>query len=167
VNDMLAFAHGGAAREAVSVSALLEQVAQWLRPALRRGVRLTIRTQAPDLMVRANAPSLVSAVLNLATNALQAASADLDLDLELLARRAAGGRAQIVVSDNGPGVPAHIRERIFEPFFTTRVRGNGIGLAIVKSVVEAHHGSVSLAEAPCGAPAGATFIIDLPAEESE
>jgi two-component system sensor histidine kinase FlrB len=165
VNDMLALAHGGAAREAVSVSALLEQVAQWLRPALRRGVRLTIRTQAPDLMVRANAPSLVSAVLNLATNALQAATAD--LDLELLARRAAGGRAQIVVSDNGPGVPAHIRERIFEPFFTTRVRGNGIGLAIVKSVVEAHHGSVSLAEAPGGAAAGATFIIDLPAEESE
>ena len=165
VNDMLAFAHGGAAREAVSVSALLEQVAQWLRPALSRGVRLTIRTQAPDLMVRANAPSLVSAVLNLATNALQAATAD--LDLELLARRAAGGRAQIVVSDNGPGVPAHIRERIFEPFFTTRARGNGIGLAIVKSVVEAHQGSVSLAEAPGGGAAGATFIIDLPAEESE
>jgi two-component system sensor histidine kinase FlrB len=158
VNDMLAFAHGGAAREAVSVSALLEQVAQWLRPALRRGVRLTIRTQAPDLMVRANAPSLVSAVLNLATNALQAATAD--LDLELLARRGAAGRAQIVVSDNGPGVPAHIRERIFEPFFTTRARGNGIGLAIVKSVVEAHQGSVSLAEGSCGA----TFIIDLPTD---
>ena len=87
VNDMLAFAHGGAARESVNVSALLEQVAQWLRPALRRGVRLTIRTQAPDLKVRANAPSLVSAVLNLATNALQAATAD--LDLELLGRRAA------------------------------------------------------------------------------
>jgi two-component system, sensor histidine kinase FlrB len=160
VNDMLAFAHGGAAREAVSVSALLEQVAQWLRPALRRGIRLTIRTQAPDLMVRANAPSLVSAVLNLATNALQAATTD--VDLELLARRGADGRAQIVVSDNGPGVPAHIRERIFEPFFTTRARGNGIGLAIVKSVVEAHQGSVSLADGPVGA----TFIIDLPAEDS-
>ena len=161
VNDMLAFAHGGAAREVVSVSALLEQVAQWLRPALRRGIRLTIRTEAPDLMVRASAPSLVSAVLNLATNALQAASAD--LDLELLARRGAGGRAQIVVSDNGPGVPAHIRERIFEPFFTTRARGNGIGLAIVKSVVEAHQGGVTLAESADGAP-GATFIIDLPAD---
>src|SRR5882762_4352298 len=160
VNDMLAFAHGGAAREAVSVSALLEQVAQWLRPALRPGVRLTIRTQAPDLTVRANAPSLVSAVLNLATNALQAATAD--LNLELLARRSPVGRAQIVVSDNGPGVPAHIRERIFEPFFTTRARGNGIGLAIVKSVVEAHQGNVSLADAPGGASAGATFIIDLP-----
>jgi two-component system sensor histidine kinase FlrB len=161
VNDMLAFAHGGAAREVVSVSALLEQVAQWLRPALRRGIRLTIRTQAPDLTVRANAPSLVSAVLNLATNALQAATAD--LDLELLARRSADGRAQIVVSDNGPGVPPHIRARIFEPFFTTRERGNGIGLAIVKSVVEAHHGSVSLAEGSCGA----TFIIELPTNKVE
>lgn len=159
VNDMLAFAHGGAARETVSVSALLEQVAQWLRPALRRGVRLTIRTQAPNLTVRANAPSLVSAVLNLATNALQAARAD--LDLELLARRA-GGRAQIIVSDNGPGIPVQVRERIFEPFFTTRAHGNGIGLAIVKSVIEAHHGSVWLADSG----PGATFVIDLPAEET-
>ena len=159
VNDMLAFAHGGAAREPVSVSALLEQVAQWLRPALRRGVRLTIRTQAPDLKVRVSAPSLVSAVLNLATNALQAVAAD--LDLELLGRRTAEGRAQIVVSDNGPGVPAHLRERIFEPFFTTRARGNGIGLAIVKSVVEAHLGTVSLVDSGVGA----TFVIDLPAEE--
>jgi two-component system sensor histidine kinase FlrB len=161
VNDMLAFAHGGAAREAVSVSALLEQVAQWLRPALREGVRLTIRTQAPDLMVRANAPSLVSAVLNLATNALQAAAAA-PLNLELLARRTATGRAQIVVIDNGPGVPVQIRERIFEPFFTTRARGNGIGLSIVKSVVEAQGGSVCLAESACGA----TFVIELPAEDN-
>jgi two-component system, sensor histidine kinase FlrB len=160
VNDMLAFAHGGAAREVVSVSALLEQVAQWLRPALRRGVRLTIRTQAPDLTVRANAPSLVSAVLNLATNALQAATSD--LDLELLGRRGANNRAQIVVSDNGPGIPPQIRERIFEPFFTTRARGNGIGLSIVKSVIEAHHGSVCLAESG----RGATFVIDLPAEKA-
>jgi two-component system sensor histidine kinase FlrB len=160
VNDMLGFAHGGAAREIVSVSALLEQVAQWLRPAMRKGTRLTIRTQAPNLTVRANAPSLVSALLNLATNALQAAQSD--LDLELLARRGDDGGAQIVVSDNGPGIPAHLRERIFEPFFTTRARGNGIGLSIVKSVIEAHRGSVRLAESGVGA----TFIIDLPAEET-
>jgi two-component system sensor histidine kinase FlrB len=159
VNDMLAFVHGGAARELVSVSALLEQVAQWLRPALRGGVRLTIRTLAPELKVRANAPSLVSAVLNVATNALQAATGD--LQIELLARRAQGGRAQILVIDNGPGVPAEVRERIFEPFFTTRARGTGIGLAIVKSVVEAHSGTVRLADSD----QGATFVIDLPAED--
>jgi len=160
VNDMLAFTHGGAAREAVSVSALLEQVAQWLRPALREGVRLTITTRAPELMVRANAPSLVSAVLNLATNALQAASGD--LNLELLALRTPQGKAQIVVSDSGPGVPSAIRNRIFEPFFTTRARGNGIGLSIVKSVIEAHGGTISLADSY----RGATFVIELPAEEN-
>jgi two-component system, sensor histidine kinase FlrB len=160
VTDMLAFAHGGTARELVSVSALLEQVAQWLRPALREGVRLTIRTQAPQLKVRAAAPSLVSAVLNLATNALQAA--DGPLNLELTARRSAHGRAQILVSDNGPGVPLKIRDRIFEPFFTTRARGNGIGLSIVKSVVEAHAGSIQLADSATGA----TFVIELPAEDN-
>jgi len=159
ITDMLAFTHGGAARERVSVSAVLEQAAHWLRPALRNGVTLTIRTQAPDLAVRANASSLISAVLNLATNALQ--SGGTPLSLELIARRGAAGRAQILVSDTGPGVPPHLRARIFEPFFTTRTRGNGIGLAIVKSVVEAHQGSVQLADAE----RGATFIIDLPAEE--
>jgi two-component system sensor histidine kinase FlrB len=159
VNDMLAFTHGGAARETVSLSAVLEQVAQWLRPALRSGVRLTIRTEAPELCVRVNTSSLVSAVLNLATNALQSARGD--LELELLARRA-NGRAQIVVSDDGPGVPADLRTRIFEPFFTTRARGNGIGLAIVRSVVEAHQGTIGLAESAVGA----TFIIDIPAEEN-
>ncbi len=160
VNDMLAFARGGVARESVRLSALLEQVAQWLRPALRAGVRLTIRTQAPALAVRANVPSLVSALLNLATNALQAA--DGELELELLARSGAAGRAQIVVSDNGPGVPERLRERIFEPFFTTRPRGNGIGLSIVRSVIEAHQGGVRLVPSE----RGAVFVIDLPAEES-
>jgi two-component system sensor histidine kinase FlrB len=159
VTEMLAFAHGGAARETVSVNALLEQVAQWLRPALTGGTRLTIRTEAADLSVRANASALASAVLNLATNALQAA--DGDLQLELLARRD-GGRAQIVVSDDGPGVPAPLRARVFEPFFSTRARGNGIGLSIVKSVVEAHAGSVRLADSG----RGAVFVIDLPAEET-
>jgi two-component system sensor histidine kinase FlrB len=158
VTEMLAFAHGGAARETVSVNALLEQVAQWLRPALSGRSRLTIRTEAADLKVRANASALVSAVLNLATNALQAAHGH--VELELLARRA-GSRAQIVVSDNGPGVPQAVRARIFEPFFTTRARGNGIGLAIVKSVVEAHGGSVQLVDSE----RGAVFVVDLPSEE--
>lgn len=161
VTDMLAFTHGSAKREAVSISALLEQVAQWVRPLMRGNVRLTIRTQAPNLKVRANAPSLVSVVLNLATNALQAATGE--LDLELLARLSPTGRAEIVVSDNGPGIPQELRERIFEPFFTTRASGNGIGLAVVKSVVEGHGGSVRLADSA----RGAHFVIDLPAEVAE
>ena len=163
---MLAFAHGGATRELVSVSALLEQVAQWLRPALRPG-------RAPDhphrgaggLTVRANAPSLVSAVLNLATNALQSAGCGARTGIARAPR--AGRPRQIVVSDNGPGVPLPIRERIFEPFFTTRARGNGIGLFHRQ---ERGRGSRRKHPARRSRPRhrrpGATFIIDLPVEEA-
>lgn len=161
VGEMLAFARGTASREPVSVNALLEQVAQWLRPALGQNTRLTIRTEAPELRVCVNAPSLVSAILNLTTNAMQAAAGE--LGIELLARRGPGGGAQILVSDDGPGIPAQLRERVFEPFFTTRARGTGLGLAIVKSIVEAHGGSVRLDAAP---RLGASFIIELPAESS-
>ena len=159
ITEMLAFARGAANLEPVSVNALLEQVAQWLRPALSAGTRLTIRTEAPDLKVCVNAPAFVSAVLNLGTNAMQAAHSN--LEIELLARRSAEGRAEIVVSDNGPGIADHLKSRVFEPFFTTRARGTGLGLAIVKSVVEAHRGNIRLDNAR---PQGASFVIDLPAE---
>ncbi len=158
VTEMLAFAHGGAEREPVSVSALLEQVAQWVRPVMRDGVTLTIRTEAPRLTVRANASALASAVMNLAINALQASEGR--IAIELLARDGSAGRAQIVVRDDGPGIPPGLRERLFEPFLTTRAGGNGIGLSIVKSVVDAHQGSVRLVDSAVGA----TFVIDLPAE---
>ncbi|MFO1467821.1 MAG: ATP-binding protein [Steroidobacteraceae bacterium] len=159
ITEMLAFARGNANLEPVNVNALLEQAAQWLRPALGPGVRLTIGTEAPDLTVRGNAPSLVSAVLNLATNALQAGGPE--LNIELLARRTPQGAAEIRVSDDGPGIAPALRERVFEPFFTTRARGNGLGLAIVKSIVEAHRGHIRL---DAGARRGACFVIELPTE---
>jgi two-component system sensor histidine kinase FlrB len=98
-------------------------------------------------------------VLNLATNAMQAAPNN--LEIELLARRSPEGRAEILVSDNGPGIAEHLKPRVFEPFFTTRARGTGLGLAIVKSIVEAHGGNIRLDEVRLQ---GAGFVIDLPAE---
>jgi two-component system, sensor histidine kinase FlrB len=162
INDMLAFARGGAASEVANVSALLEQVAQWLTPALEQGAKITIRTLAPELRIRGSVPSLVGALLNLATNALEAGGSG--TELTLLARHGSPGRAEVVVSDNGPGVPAHLREKIFEPFFTTRKPGTGLGLAIVRSVAEAHGGLVRLDP---NAKTGASFVIDLPAETSK
>ncbi|MCQ8240935.1 response regulator [Rhizosaccharibacter radicis] len=68
---------------------------------------------------------------------------------------------RIAVSDNGPGVPAALRERVFEPFFTTKPvgAGTGLGLAIAYSVVEAHGGAVSVEDAPGG---GACFTVSIP-----
>ncbi|GAA4491949.1 response regulator [Gluconacetobacter tumulicola] len=55
-----------------------------------------------------------------------------------------------IVTDNGPGIPPEMAERIFEPFFTTKPvgAGTGLGLAIAYSVVQAHHGTITIADAP-------------------
>jgi two-component system sensor histidine kinase HydH len=63
------------------------------------------------------------------------------------------------VCDGGPGVKPEDRERIFEPFFTGKTRGTGLGLAIAKRVVELHHGTIRVDDAPGG---GARFRIEIP-----
>lgn len=158
VADMLAFARGpGAGSADLSVSALLEDVAQSLASRLKQGGQLTIRTRAPDLAVRGNRDALVGAIVNLVVNALDIAG--VRAEVTVVASEPEPGLARIVVYDNGPGVPEPLRERIFEPFFTTRAGGTGLGLAVVKSVAIAHGGSVRLEPESLGA----TFIIDLPA----
>jgi signal transduction histidine kinase len=71
-----------------------------------------------------------------------------------------GGVQQVVVEDNGPGVPEAARARVFQPFFTTRSDGTGLGLAIVQKVVLAHNGRITLLPAREGQ--GAAFEMVLP-----
>jgi signal transduction histidine kinase len=63
------------------------------------------------------------------------------------------------VVDDGPGVPAQLRDRIFDPFFTTKPKGSGLGLPIVRKIVDAHDGRIDLSGAP---GAGARFRVTLP-----
>lgn len=65
----------------------------------------------------------------------------------------------IDVEDNGPGVPTDLRDRIFNPFFTTKVTGSGLGLPIVRKIVDAHDGRIDLGDAPGG---GTRFRVTLP-----
>ena len=56
----------------------------------------------------------------------------------------------LMVRDEGPAVPASLRERVFEPFYTTREVGNGLGLAVVRMVAQAHGGTVRFLDGPGG-----------------
>ena len=67
---------------------------------------------------------------------------------------------RIDISDSGEGIPIHLQERIFDPYFTTKKEGNGLGLAIVHSVINRHSGHISAASVP---GQGTTFTIHLPA----
>ncbi|MDD9911014.1 MAG: PAS domain-containing sensor histidine kinase [Ahrensia sp.] len=76
-----------------------------------------------------------------------------------------GDRHVIDVIDNGKGLPAENRQRLLEPYMTTREKGTGLGLAIVGKIVEEHHGSIELRDAPSVAQGGrgAMVRVSLPA----
>ena len=73
-----------------------------------------------------------------------------------------GGRAQLVVSDTGPGLPPEVD--VFQLFVTTKPRGTGLGLSIVQQIVLQHGGEIFAGHAPAG---GARFTIALPALPAE
>ena len=156
VADMLAYARGGGGSfVACDVNLLLEQVAQSLASKLLQGASLTVRTHVTAVRIHANPEALVGALVNLAANGLEAGGERAEVLIEAMAD---GERLVFRVEDNGPGVPAGVRERIFEPFFTTRSHGTGLGLAVVRSVARAHGGEVALEDGVNGA----AFRIDLP-----
>jgi signal transduction histidine kinase len=99
-------------------------------------------------------------VLNLVKNAIDA-TASLPGGERTIAIRAkpARGGIEIQVGDTGPGIdPAQI-EKVFEPFFTTKRNGLGLGLAISRSIIEAHRGRIRVESAPS---AGTVFHVFLP-----
>ena len=77
---------------------------------------------------------------------------------------AAGSYARLLIADNGPGFPAELLPRIFEPYVTTKARGTGLGLPIVKKIVEEHLGAIEISNAPGG---GARIEIRLPLVKKE
>jgi signal transduction histidine kinase len=110
--------------------------------------------EGDDVMLR-------QAVSNLVRNAIEAcveAHAVPRVRLHGELDRTAGAQ-RISISDNGPGVPVHLRDQVFRPFFTTRGRGTGLGLALVQKIIVSHNGRITLGTAADG---GAEFAIVLP-----
>ncbi len=162
VNDMLVFARGGStAAESIPVSELLKDLEQSLvATLLESGARLNMVNDAPDARLQGNREALTGALVNLAANAVQATGYGARLQVNV--RRTKDERIQIAITDNGPGIPAELRERIFEPFFTTRPEGTGLGLAVVQAVTQAHGGEIGL-EIP--REGGTRFVLNLPAAQ--
>ena len=150
--------------EPTDLNALVQGVTDLMAPVLAgKGItcRFTPSDGLPKLQI--DNPEIQQVVLNLLTNAVDAMPAGGSLAVEIA--RAANA-AVLRVADSGPGIPPEIRPRIFEPFFTTKAqgKGTGLGLAICRQIVEAHGGSVRIADTPGG---GATLEIHLPLPSPE
>jgi two-component system, NtrC family, sensor histidine kinase HydH len=123
-------------------------------------VLLEVRVAEDAATVRADERLLRQALVNLFLNAYQAMPREGRLYVRA-SRGALDGRpcAEIVVRDTGPGIPAEVVSKIFQPFFTTKATGTGLGLAVVRRIVEGHGGTIELGSGP-----GAEFTLRLPLE---
>ncbi|HEX2691755.1 MAG TPA: HAMP domain-containing sensor histidine kinase [Kofleriaceae bacterium] len=113
-----------------------------------------------DLIAHADPTQLRRALLNLAKNAVQAATAEGHRGhgaVRLSARRR-GGELALLVWNRGKEIPPEIRKQLFEPFFTTREKGTGLGLAFVSEIATDHGGRVEVASAN----GETTFTLVLP-----
>lgn len=148
-----------------SLNQLAQEVAELMQPVCDRkrcGLILELADDLPP--IPADASALHQAIMNLLTNAVEAAPEKKGVVTIRTRFIADQQRAQIAVSDNGPGVPPELRSQIFEPFVSTKgQRGTGLGLAVTRKIVEDHGGTIELDAA---APGGATFILTLPTDRS-
>ena len=140
-------------RERVDLAALVAAAVEG-SPALP-GVSVDAR--APEgLAVDGDPVSLRQALVNLVTNAVEAAAPSGAVRVRA---RAEDGMAVVDVDDDGPGIPEAVRGRLFEPLVTSKAHGNGLGLALVKRVVERHGGSILHAPLAGG---GTRFTLRVP-----
>jgi two-component system, cell cycle sensor histidine kinase and response regulator CckA len=146
----------------VDLEAVIARIARLVEQTFTvRGVRLEVgRADGALPALHGNEKALETACLNLVLNAADATPAGGTVRVE--ARVARGGtELELEVRDTGSGVPVELRERIFEPFFTTKGPrgGTGLGLAVCRTVVERHGGSIRL-EVDEGV--GSRFVLALP-----
>jgi len=137
--------------------------------AYKKQVELSCEVDEDLPPILADSDGIQQIVLNLVTNALSATSAGGRIVVAIEpcrtgtnpARGEATEAIRLTVSDNGSGMSKEIREHLFEPFFTTRHEqgGVGLGLAVARSIVTAHHGSIKAESSP---GLGSTITIILP-----
>jgi signal transduction histidine kinase len=143
---MLARVEGGAVKSTimdatVNLTTLVEEVATALVPIAEEQARPFRWQASPDLLVRGSEPLLKRVLINLVDNAFRHTPAS--AGVELGARRD-GGCAVVEVSDDGPGVDPSVRPHLFERFRHGARGGSGLGLALVREIVDRHRGTVTI-----------------------
>jgi PAS domain S-box-containing protein len=141
---------------ALDLNELLRDVLT-LYDSLAPSIRLQLAPNLPP--VTGDASQLRQVIHNLLQNAQDALS-DTPVPVIVLATTTTDGSVRFTVTDNGCGFPEHMMKRAFEPYVTTKPKGTGLGLVIVKKIVEEHGGEVAISNV---APRGAKVEVKLPA----
>jgi len=155
-------------RAAVDVPKLMAEAADAVRrDADDRGVALTVHQNGALPPIVGDRDALRSAVQNVIGNAVKYSARGGSVDVSAHLANGAARRVQITVADRGLGIDAADLPHVFKPFYRGRravdaqVRGTGVGLSVVRHVVDAHGGSIAI---DSRAGEGTTVVVELPAQ---
>src|SRR5437867_5950539 len=127
---------------------LVELLEELGRTGVPPEVHVTVRANGEPCKLLGHYDPLRRAFANLLRNASEAMGGH--GSIEIAVSRDGNGLA-VTIADHGAGIPDDLRQRVFEPYFTTKQDGTGLGLALVRQTIEAHNGSITVAETPGGA----------------
>jgi len=134
--------------------------------AINRSTRLELALASTPLFVTGDAVQLQQVVLNLALNGLEAAATSEKERAVIVSTALCADHAELKVRDSGPGIAAGAQSHLFEPFYTTKSGGLGMGLVIVRSIVERHNGRVSVESDSLGGTVSCIRLPRVPAPAS-
>jgi len=163
VNDMLLFSKSGKQQvvEPLSINKLITDSVNSVEALVTQAkAKINMTLCNNDCQIVGNKRALSGAIENLIHNSLQVIKQGAEINITTYCQNE---YAYISVQDNGQGIDKDLASKIFEPFYTSRAQGTGLGLAVVKSVANAHQGDVRLVSKP---GEGAHFCIHLPILET-
>ncbi len=132
---------------------LVELLNELGRTAVPNGVVVRVQANGGIPTIVGHYEPLRRAFANLMRNAAEAMAGTGTVDVAVQRN---GSGTVVTVADHGPGVPRELGPRIFEPYVTTKADGTGLGLALVRQTIDAHHGTIAVSDTPGG---GATFTV--------
>ncbi len=158
ITDFLNYARPRSPRFApCRVEDVLEKNKTFLAPQLENDgydLQISLDGNLPEVMADSN--MLYQAFLNIFINALQAMPGGGKISILV---QPVEGAVQVSFTDQGPGVAEELLQKIWDPYFTTKEKGTGLGLGIVKNIIDAHGGDIRIDNISEG---GARFIVRLP-----
>ncbi|MDO6388874.1 ATP-binding protein [Pontibacter sp. BT731] len=147
-------------KKPVQVQALLKRLERLMLPQLeKRQINLSLQLPATPLCISMDEQQIEQALLNILKNAMEAVKSDGSIWVELQEQP-----PYLTITDNGEGIPEHVRPMLFTPFFSTKETGQGIGLTMIREILLSHGFQFSLESDADGLT---SFRIRLSAEDAK
>ncbi len=145
--------------ESIALNPLVEDALNLLKPSLQNaGVNIHFDPDPKNPFGRLDPIQITQVIFNMLINAIHASPPGSTISIKLLS---ADKKLNIIIADQGHGIPEGVRDKIFEPFFTTKGvgEGSGLGLSVVHGIVKSHQGSIRFSSEE---GQGTTFNVSLP-----